>query len=192
MMHNAGNKRRKRALEFDTLESMTLLSGVTAWVHGSVAPVSAMVSAATVQAKALPVAVNGFSRGVASFQNRPDVGTTYSLGTFGPFSGLGRAVVSGTLHTVGFIAQGQATGTLTLYAHRGSLTLTLTGPTQPGFSPLPSSFLFSITGSTGRLAGATGNGTVDVSFRPFLTRAGALSGTGKIVLTFHANSGATA
>src|SRR5262249_26228889 len=132
-------RKRKRALGFETLESMTLLSGV--WVPGVSGSAPLVAPAATgsstgmgsVQADASkPVAVNGPVRGVASFDRTlPDAGTTYTLGTIGRFSGLGHAVVSGTLHSVGFIAQGQATGALTLYAHQGSLSLQLTGPTQP-------------------------------------------------------------
>ena len=196
-MGEADRKRRKRALEFETLESVTLQSGLSAWVPQSASTEAKLAPAATgpVNAKAVAVSVNGVARGAASFQRQnADVGLLYSLGTNGSFKGLGRAVVSGMLQTVGSVAQGQATGTLTLNAHKGSLALRLTGPTQSGFASLPSTFLYSVTAGAGRLAGATGNGTVEVTFRPFPAPPNVRmsGGSGKMTLTFHANTGAMA
>jgi hypothetical protein len=90
----------------------------------------------------------------------PDVGGAQTLtgtGTVGP---LGTVTLSGELHTPGFIAQGEATGTLTLSNADGSVTLRLVGPPQSGFSPPPATFQYTITGGTGKYAGASGQGTV--------------------------------
>jgi hypothetical protein len=90
----------------------------------------------------------------------PDVGGDQTLtgtGTVGP---LGTVTLSGELHTPGFIAQGTTTGTVTLSNADGSVTLRLVGPPQPGFSPPPATFHYTITGGTDKFAGASGQGTV--------------------------------
>jgi hypothetical protein len=63
-----------------------------------------------------------------------------------------------------FIATGHAGGTLTLSGARGSLTLQLEGPTQPGFSAPPSTFAYTILGGTGAFAASHGSGQVTVGF----------------------------
>lgn len=96
----------------------------------------------------------------------PDVGKTTGLDGSGTVSPLGSVHVQGELHSTGFIAQGRAGGTLTLGNDRGSLSLNLTGPSQEGFSDLPSSFHYQITGATGAYAGDRGAGTVEVHLNP--------------------------
>jgi hypothetical protein len=98
----------------------------------------------------------------AVFTN-PDVGRTQNLAGGGTVAPLGTMEVRGQLHTPGFVAQGRATATLTLTGSRGSVTLALVGPLQPGFSAPPSSFQYTITGSTGAYANASGSGTVALS-----------------------------
>ena len=83
-----------------------------------------------------------------------------------------RWTVTGTLHSLGFIQQGHAGGTLTLSDSQGTLTLQLTGPVLdpcPGrfshhraASPLPNQFAFEITGGTGAFENATGRGTASL------------------------------
>jgi hypothetical protein len=89
----------------------------------------------------------------------PDTGTTQLLHGGGMVSPLGQVQASGTLHTPGFVATGHTTGMLTLRSGKNSVTLSLIGPTQPGFSRPPSSLHFSVVSGTGAYAGATGSGT---------------------------------
>jgi hypothetical protein len=175
---------RPRALGFETLEAVTLLSGMGARlpiIPAVIAPEPLIPLATTT-----PVVFNGTARGFyTSSAGVPDVGTSSNVFASGRLLGLGGSTVNGSLHSTGFIAQGHATGTLTIHAPRGNLTLSLTGPTQPGFSPLPGQFAFKIQGGTGRYAHASGGGTVDVKLSP-ISSAG-MNGVGLITLTFHSN-----
>jgi hypothetical protein len=70
---------------------------------------------------------------------------------------------TGTLRSPGFIAKGHAGGTLTLTNAHGSVTISLKGPLQRGFSSLPNKFSFQITSGTGAYAGDTGRGMAQLS-----------------------------
>jgi hypothetical protein len=98
----------------------------------------------------------------------PDVGMSYSLTGQGAVAGLGRVSVNGSVHSLGFMAEGEAGGTITLSNHRGSLTLQLLGPMQAGFSPLPTAFSYTVTGSTGAYMHVRGSGKATLQLRPFL------------------------
>jgi hypothetical protein len=76
------------------------------------------------------------------------------------------AQLTGTLHLTGFIAHGQATGTLTFTVGGDRLSLSLVGPVQPGFSGAPKSFTYTITGGTGHFAGDRGGGMVNLQETP--------------------------
>jgi hypothetical protein len=135
------------------------------------------------------VALKGSTRGTYAFESPvPDVGTAYNINTAGKLAGLGHATVSGSLNSIGFIAQGRAGGTLLVTAAGGTLTLKLTGPVQPGFSSLPSTFSYVITKGTGkfhnRFGDPVGKGTVDVILAPAGSSA-AISGQGEVKLVFH-------
>jgi hypothetical protein len=182
-MRNTRRNRRSRPLEVEPLESMLLLSTLTP-LH------SAATAAPTALVMTTPVVVNlnGTTSGTyTSDQKNPDTGTQYNVTTVGSFAHYGPATVLGTLHSVGFIANGHATGTLRVFLPGGTLTLELTGPTQPGFSHLPSQFTYVITKGTGKFHNAAGDpigrGTVDVTLRPIVH--GANHGFGLITLKFH-------
>ncbi len=184
-MRNVAKHPRNRRLEVESLESMTLLSGMTA-VVGHPLP-AAQISSQTIP---LPIIVGlkGTTHGVYNASSFPDVGTSYSVYTAGKFQGYGPGVVYGTLHSLGFLASGQATGTLHVILPGGTLTLTLTGPTQKGFSPLPKQFSFEITKGTGKFHNATGDpvgkGTVSVALKPGPGAGAGLNGHGQVTLTF--------
>jgi hypothetical protein len=96
----------------------------------------------------------------------PDVGGWQTLQGSGEVGPLGMVQMKGELHTPGFIRQGEATATVTLSSAAGSVTLQLVGPLQPGFSPPPSTFQYTITGGTGLYAGASGSGRVAFQEQP--------------------------
>jgi hypothetical protein len=96
----------------------------------------------------------------------PDTGGEQELAGTGTVTPLGSVYLSGKLNTPGFIFQGRAEATLTLTSPTGSVTLLLVGPLQPGFSPPPSSFQYTITGGTGAFAKLSGSGTVTLTEQP--------------------------
>jgi hypothetical protein len=92
----------------------------------------------------------------------PDTGATYQLQGVGSFGGVGVVAITGELHSVGFILQGHATGTLTFTNAHGSVTLDLTGPTQSSFAPLPQRFQYQVVAGTGAYANLHASGTLQL------------------------------
>ena len=112
-------------------------------------------------------AISGHLAGsVRHLSTPPDVGQQYALSGSGRVQTLGRVRAAGTVQSTGFIQNGQSTGTLTLRNAKGSITLDLTGPPQPGFSPLPNNYHFVITGGTGAYKSSSGNGALFASWHP--------------------------
>jgi hypothetical protein len=135
----------------------------------------ALLSTASLQAAVVPASlvrgfsylyVNGAAHGtVGVVPTIPDAGTGVKLHGSAKLSGIGKASLSGTLSGTGFIMQGNASGTITLTNHQGSVILRLTGPSQRGFSAAPSGpYGFYVAGGTGHYAHTVGHGTVDVSY----------------------------
>ena len=91
-----------------------------------------------------------------------DAGPEYRLTGTANLAGIGRVQVTGSLHGVGFIAQGRAGGTLTFSNGKGSVTVQLTGPAQPGFSALPPRWDYKVVASTGALAHLSTSGTLQL------------------------------
>ena len=96
----------------------------------------------------------------------PDIGATYVFTGSGNAGALGPVGAAGSVHLPGFIASGMAGGTLTLTSasaspgKAGSVTLKLTGPTEAGFGPFPTTLSFVITSSTGAFANVAGIGNM--------------------------------
>jgi len=96
-----------------------------------------------------------------------DAGQTQSLNGMGNIAPLGNASATGTLTAPGNIAQGRATGLITISDSKGSVTIHLVGASlQPGFSPMPSKFYYSIVGGTGAYAKAWGGGQATLTELP--------------------------
>jgi hypothetical protein len=93
----------------------------------------------------------------------PDVGRPYSLHGKVDLAGLGHFEVSGSLHSLGFISHGRAGGELTFSNAKGSLTLQLVGPDQPGFSPLPGAFSYKVVAATGAYHGLHASGVLHLA-----------------------------
>ncbi len=96
----------------------------------------------------------------------PDTGTQYDLSGSGYIQSLGQVTATGELHSIGFIPNGHATGTLTLQNANGTVTLQLVGPSQPGFAPLPNHFHYTIVSATGAYTGMQGSGAIDLHLQP--------------------------
>jgi hypothetical protein len=118
----------------------------------------------------------------------PDTGQQTLIFGTGNLHGLGKTLIAGSLHSVGFIASGQATGSITLFTRRGSLSITLTGPTQSGPSGLPTTLNYQVTKGMGAFRNVSDRGTVEL----LLTSSTKADGTphGSFKLRFH--SGASA
>src|SRR5690348_6015584 len=82
----------------------------------------------------------------------PDTGGDQVLTGSGRVAPLGQVRMRGELHTPGFISEGTTVGTITLTNAKGSVSVQLVGPRQPGFSGPPSTFHYTIVGGTGQYA----------------------------------------
>jgi len=142
---------RRTRPQLEVLESMTLLSALSpALAH----PGGPILAAATTPGTTTQVSLNGTLTGdyhVAG-QVNPDKGLHYVFSGNGSVKPLGHADVdvTGNLHSLGNVAEGQAKGLIVLSTPKGSLTLHLTGPEQKGFAKLPDHFTFKITNSFGK------------------------------------------
>jgi hypothetical protein len=94
----------------------------------------------------------------------PDVGTTYRLQGSGKFAGLGPVTITGSVHTPGFLANALAGGTLKFSKGHASLTVQLTGLTQPGSSSTSLWFHYQVTGGTEGFRHVTDQGTLRLDF----------------------------
>jgi hypothetical protein len=94
--------------------------------------------------------------------NNPDA-RSYDFTGAGTAGALGTADISGTISPPGFIRSAPATGELTLTSATGSVTIDLTGHTQPGGSPLPEKMKYVVTSGTGAFASAGGKGTISIA-----------------------------
>ena len=92
----------------------------------------------------------------------PDARSYVFTGT-GTAGALGAADLGGSITPPGFIRTAPATGELTLTNATGSVTLDVTGKTQPGGSPLPQKLAYVVTGGTGAFANAGGKGSISVA-----------------------------
>jgi len=93
-------------------------------------------------------------------QPNPDVGKTFHIvGTAGVLD-HGEFLVTGTLQSVGSVADGEAEGKLTFRNARGSFTIEVQGPMQPGFATLPQQFQYHVIGGTGAYAHLQAQGDI--------------------------------
>lgn len=114
----------------------------------------------------------------------PDVGRTITLSGTGTVQPLGEVTLSGTIHSLRFVHPGHAGGTLTLTDGDRRAALILTGPSQSGFSPLPSGFEFTVAAGS-RPADLPG-GSVHLTLSPLnrLTPRPGEARSGTFVMTF--------
>jgi hypothetical protein len=95
-----------------------------------------------------------------------DAGVYNQLSGTATFGTRGTFQVTGSVNGVGMIAQGRAGGELTFTNSRGTITVTLRGPLQPGFSPLPANFHYTIVGGTGAYQHLHGQGQMSLVLIP--------------------------
>jgi hypothetical protein len=145
----------------EALESVVALSGLAGAQAG---PLTSSEVRAIAPAQAPEVVLLGTIRGGYFSSSRiPDTGATYRIGAVGRLSPVGQTGDTAVIQTTGFIATGMARGSMRIAAPRGALRLSLVGPVQSGFAPLPPAFTYTITGGTGIYRTATGSGTITVT-----------------------------
>jgi hypothetical protein len=142
---------------------MTLLSSASAALQGPAAIVA--TASPSHETDLNSTATGTYNAHIAN----PDTGKIYNFSGSGHVTPLGHVGLTGNVHTLGFIARGNAGGPLFLSNSRGTLTLTLTGPVQNGLAPIPDHFSFNITNASGRFRGATGSGVVVLVLDPSKT-----------------------
>ena len=102
-----------------------------------------------------------------TFGGPVDAGVSHTLHGTVTLQGLSTFDLSGWVGGTGMVLNGRATGHLVLTNAKGTLTVELHGPIQPGFSPIPSELVYSISGGTGAYAHAKGYGVTNLSFMPY-------------------------
>jgi hypothetical protein len=95
--------------------------------------------------------------------NRANNVKTYTLQGSANFGSAGYFGIGGTIQTVGNVASGQATGRITLSDPRGTLILSVTGPTQTRNAGLPTTFTYKVVSGTGYFAHYVGQGTLQLA-----------------------------
>jgi hypothetical protein len=144
----------------EALEDRTLLSATTAPL---VAPAAA-VSATHHTSQPVQLALAGQANGTwTAPTTRPTVGAVQALTGTGTFAPLGSVQVGVKLTLPSLTKTGRATGTLTVTASGGTLTLSLLGPYAKGFGRAILPLSYQITHGTGRYAGARGSGVVTLA-----------------------------
>jgi hypothetical protein len=93
-------------------------------------------------------------------QPNSDAGKTFHLVGMANVAGQGEFLVTGTLHALGNVAKGEATGTLTFHNAKGSFTIELQGPMQSGFATLPQDFHYHLIHGTGAYAHLQAKGEI--------------------------------
>ncbi len=104
----------------------------------------------------------------------PDSGTTYQLSATTKLNQFSNVTVNGSLHSVGNILRGSATGEVTITSAHGQVTLELTGPSQKAGGRLPSSFHYQVTSATGDFAGLKNHGVINLVLVPHHVQSSAL------------------
>ena len=95
-----------------------------------------------------------------------DAGTSFTLSGIADLGARGIFQVQGSLHGVGMIANGRATGQLVLSNAHGTITLALHGRVQPGFAAIPNELVYSVSGGTGDFQHMTGYGVLSLKMTP--------------------------
>lgn len=161
---------RDRKSQVEPLENLSLLSGLA-----FLAAIDPFATAVVQPASRTPIDLNATTHGTLTTQRNPDAGKEFQLYTSGSAAALGHVSIDGAVHTPGFVAHSQASGTLKVHTRGGEFTLTVKGPSQPGFSSLPAQLTYTITGGTGHYQGATGAGHLTITLKATLPAASQVS-----------------
>lgn len=157
---------RKARPQLEPLESMCLLSGVAAAVHG---PHHHPAAATSTGSPGSTLTLRGSESGVFVMQQNSSA-RNYDITAAGRLTPLGYSATTGNLHVLLGISSGPPNGTLHLAASRGTLTLQIPKSVMiPAGLPTPTSSneivdTYTITKGTGSYKGDTGSGVVEFTF----------------------------
>jgi hypothetical protein len=152
--------------QVEALEALTLLAGIPG-TSASALEARHLTAIHEQLQKASTLVLRGTIQG--TYQRSfgiPDTGTPYTFQATGRITPLGQSAVTAQVRTTGFIANGMATGSMSIMAPHGTVNLALTGPTQPGFASLPSKMSYQIKGGTGPYRHAQGSGSIAITIVP--------------------------
>jgi hypothetical protein len=111
-----------------------------------------------------PVAPHGYATPMHVIVG--DIGVNYSFTGAADLARLGHVTVSGSALSLGNIQTGHASGTLVFTNAHGSVTVELTGPSQPGFAPLPTQFAYTVVSGTGAYQHLQDHGSLTLILAP--------------------------
>jgi hypothetical protein len=112
-----------------------------------------------------------------------DIGEHYDFTGGANLAQLSHVTVSGSVLGLGNVPRGHATGTLIFTNASGSVTIELTGPSQPGFSPLPTQFQYTVVNATGAYQHLHDQGTLSLVLQPSNGSTGLPGSQGAFTLT---------
>jgi hypothetical protein len=152
----------------DWLERKELLSALGAIFHGP----ALFGPFATTGGQT--IALGGRVTGHFHAKEIPHAGKFYEFSGSGAIAVLGHVTVTATIDLPGLLISPvtgttpnvNATGKVTYADSRGSVTLSVTGPSQDNAETLPATFLFTVTGATGRFRGDTRSGVLNLGVTP--------------------------
>jgi hypothetical protein len=137
----------RRRPEFESLESLTLLSGFATATHSVAAEVAERAT------NLGPIVLAGTARG--TYRSGATAGSPVTFSATGNISPLGRSTIKGSFQVTVL----NPTGTVVISAgRRGAVTADLGGTASSNV------VRYTITGGSGRFAGATGSGTATITF----------------------------
>jgi len=149
------DRRRFRPSPVDSLESLTLLSGLAAHVHHIPAAIDP-------SARPTSTRLDGALAGVITSTMTVDTGPNHHLTGSGRVGALGRVTLSGDEgHGYILIPAGRiGHGTIVLSNARGTVTLALTSTdAKDGPGGLPANYTYTAGDGTGQYAGLADHGT---------------------------------
>jgi hypothetical protein len=111
-----------------------------------------------------PVAPHGYATPMHVIVG--DIGVHYDFTGTADLARLGHVTVTGSALSLGNILTGHASGTLVFTNARGSVTVELTGPSQPGFAPLPTQFTYTVVSGTGAYQRLQDHGSLTLLLTP--------------------------
>jgi hypothetical protein len=176
MTRNRMQNRRRAAVGVEPLEGRALLSGVTPTLN-SVPAIVVLPNEPVLQ---------GVMKGTYTTKDKiPDIGRSWTIRATGQLSGAGFSVINGTLNGTGFIGgKARPGGTLDVKTvGGGTMTISLLGTPEAGFSGLPKAFTYRVLTATGRdRADLNATGTATLTLVPNNPKN--LDSPGKLTLAF--------